>query len=703
MVPMGTNTDEWIADVASYVRNSFGNAAPFVTPERVAAVRKANPRTSMWTFAELVSTTPMPLAQPGAVEGDGQPQHGGGRERHHRRGHDALGERRRAGTGHVVPDRAAAAGQRRRDPGRRRWPAAAAGSASASAAAAAAFPAGPLSAYSVQVSMDGTAWSEPVAEGQGQNPTTTIAVKPVQARFVRITQTGTPPTAAAGWAIQRVRIFTARSVTREARDRDGAAEHQPGDRRDARDVRHARRRPRSRTSSRAPSQRLQAWRQHAVRRARTAADRAPPTSSRSESEQLGRLMTLEMGKPLRAGHRGGREVRARVPLLRRERRRAFSPTSTCPPRRTASYIRYEPLGVVLAIMPWNFPFWQVFRFAAPALMAGNVGLLKHASNVPQCALAIEDIFARAGFPDGVFQTLLIGSPTVAPLIADPRVQRGNAHRQRGGRRTWRRAPDAPQEDRARARRQRPVHRDAERRPREAVGDRRQGADDQQRAVVHRRQALHRRRADRRRFVRRSSRRWSALQRRRSDGRGDRARPARDAAISSTISRAQVKRDRRGGRAGPDRRRAGSRARATTSRRPCSSTSRATRRRREELFGPVASVFRVQRVDEAIRIANDTTFGLGASVWTNETRARSASSRELEAGQVFVNAMVVSDPRLPFGGVSARATAASSACTASASSSTSRPCGSPTEPTRDQLSPPDHSSDARRGPQRCRHA
>ena len=94
MVPMGTNTDEWIADVASYVRNSFGNSAPFVTPERVAAVRKANPRTAMWTFAELVSTTPMPLAEPGAVESDGEPQHGGGGERHQRRGHDAMGERR---------------------------------------------------------------------------------------------------------------------------------------------------------------------------------------------------------------------------------------------------------------------------------------------------------------------------------------------------------------------------------------------------------------------------------------------------------------------------------------------------------------------------------------------------------------------------------------------------------------------------------
>src|SRR5207249_6882167 len=88
---------------------------------------------------------------------------------------------------------------------------------------------------------------------------------------------------------------------------------------------------------------------------------------------------------------------------------------------TKSYVRYQPLGVILAVMPWNFPFWQVFRFAAPALMAGNVGLLKHASNVPQCALAIEDIFRRAGFIDGAFQTLLIGTDTIEGIIADPRV------------------------------------------------------------------------------------------------------------------------------------------------------------------------------------------------------------------------------------------------------------------------------------------
>jgi len=206
MVPMGTNTDEWIADVASYVRNSFGNAAPFVTPERVTAVRKANPRTSMWSFAELVSTTPMPLtnqsqwkatashnpdAAANGINGEGTT-----------RWESAAAQEpgmwfqielpQPANVVEVLVDTLAGGrGNLGFGFGRGRG----------------SMPAGPLAAYRLQVSMDGTTWSEPLAEGAGQNPTTTITIKPVQAKFVRITQTGTPqnPT---GWAIQRVRIFT---------------------------------------------------------------------------------------------------------------------------------------------------------------------------------------------------------------------------------------------------------------------------------------------------------------------------------------------------------------------------------------------------------------------------------------------------------------------------------------------------------------
>src|SRR5262249_4748710 len=135
---------------------------------------------------------------------------------------------------------------------------------------------------------------------------------------------------------------------------------------------------------------------------------------------FGELMTREMGKTLRSAVQEAEKSAfgCRFYAENAERFLADEEAETSAAR---SFVRYQPVGPVLAIMPWNFPFWQVFRFAAPALMAGNVGLLKHASNVPQCALAIEDIFRRAGFPQGVFQTLLIGSDRVNRVISDPRI------------------------------------------------------------------------------------------------------------------------------------------------------------------------------------------------------------------------------------------------------------------------------------------
>src|SRR5215471_20578328 len=137
-----------------------------------------------------------------------------------------------------------------------------------------------------------------------------------------------------------------------------------------------------------------------------------------DKETFGRMMTQEMGKTLRSAIQEAEKSAfgCRFYAENAERFLAEEPAKT---NATRSFVRYQPIGPVLAVMPWNFPFWQVFRFAAPALMAGNVGLLKHASNVPQCALAIEDIFHKAGFPQGAFQTLLIGSDRVNKVIADP--------------------------------------------------------------------------------------------------------------------------------------------------------------------------------------------------------------------------------------------------------------------------------------------
>src|SRR6476620_6092104 len=140
-----------------------------------------------------------------------------------------------------------------------------------------------------------------------------------------------------------------------------------------------------------------------------------------ERAQLARTMTLEMGKLLRAGEE---EIAKCVRGCRfyAENAERFLAEQTIETESAHNLVRYEPMGPVLAIMPWNFPYWQVFRFAAPALMADNVALLKHAANVPQCALAIEDIFQRAGFPDGVLQTLLIETKQVQAIIEDPRVK-----------------------------------------------------------------------------------------------------------------------------------------------------------------------------------------------------------------------------------------------------------------------------------------
>jgi succinate-semialdehyde dehydrogenase/glutarate-semialdehyde dehydrogenase len=139
-----------------------------------------------------------------------------------------------------------------------------------------------------------------------------------------------------------------------------------------------------------------------------------------EKQMFGRLMTQEMGKTLVSAIQEAEKSAfgCRYYAENAERFLADEPATTNAAR---SFVRYQPLGPVLAVMPWNFPFWQVFRFAAPALMAGNVGLLKHASNVPQCALAIEEIFRKAGFPEGAFQTLLIDSRRVTKIISDPRI------------------------------------------------------------------------------------------------------------------------------------------------------------------------------------------------------------------------------------------------------------------------------------------
>ena len=362
-------------------------------------------------------------------------------------------------------------------------------------------------------------------------------------------------------------------------------------------------------------------------------------------------MTLEMGKPIAAARAEAAKCAwaCRYYAERGERLLADEPVEAGAGR---SFIRYQPIGPVLAVMPWNFPFWQVFRFAAPALMAGNVGLLKHASNVPQCALEIEALIRRAGFPADVFQTLLIGSAQVARVIDDPRVKAVTlTGSEPAGAQVAAPGRAADQEDRAGAGRQRPVHRDAQRGPRS-----RGGGPPPKRAPSTTANPASPPSASswtgaiagefERRFV-------AAMEALRVGDPMDESTQIGPLATPEILEGLdqQVRRSVQMG------------ARLLTGGEPLARARqllrahRAGRRRRairpayrEELFGPVAALFRADGIDDAIRLANDTEFGLGASAWTNDPAEQRRLIDELEAGMVFINGMVASDPRLPFGGV-----------------------------------------------------
>ncbi|HEY9401134.1 MAG TPA: NAD-dependent succinate-semialdehyde dehydrogenase [Pyrinomonadaceae bacterium] len=369
----------------------------------------------------------------------------------------------------------------------------------------------------------------------------------------------------------------------------------------------------------------------------------------TERDRFARLMTAEMGKPLQAA----RDEAAKCALVCRyyaEQAARFLAEEEVETGASRSFIRYEPLGALLAVMPWNFPFWQVFRFAAPALMAGNVGLLKHASNVPQCALAIEEIFRRAGFNEGVFQTLLVNADQVGRLIDDARVRAvsltGSEHAgsevaSRAGKQIKKTVLELGGSD--------PFivmpSADFEAAIKTAIKAR--TINNGQSCIAAKRFIVH---ADvYEEFARRFAAGMAAL------NVGDPANEATEIGPLATASileelDEQVRKSVAAGarvRTGGERlRRAGNYYAPTVlSDIPKNSPAYA-----EEFFGPVALLFRVRSIDEAIEIANDTTFGLGASAWTNDEAERARFVDEIEAGAVFINAMVASDPRMPFGGV-----------------------------------------------------
>jgi succinate-semialdehyde dehydrogenase/glutarate-semialdehyde dehydrogenase len=368
-----------------------------------------------------------------------------------------------------------------------------------------------------------------------------------------------------------------------------------------------------------------------------------------EKDRLARTMTLEMGKLFRAAQE---EIAKCIRGCRfyAENGERFLEDEAAQTDAAQSYVHFEPLGPVLAIMPWNFPFWQVFRFAAPALLAGNVGLLKHAADVPQCALAIEEIFCRAGFDEGIFQTLLIEAQQVEKVIVDPRVRAitltgsekaGSAVASTAARHIKKSVLELGGSD--------PFivmsSADFESTLRTAIKAR--TINNGQSCIAAKRFLVADEVYDE--FLRQFVEGMRALKV------GDPFDETTEIGPLATehILQGVHEQVQKSIAAGAKLLTGGNRIHGPgffyepTVLVDIPSDSPAYR---EEIFGPVASFFRVRDAADAIEIANDTSFGLGASAWTNDRAEQELFASELEAGMVFINAMVASDPRLPFGGV-----------------------------------------------------
>src|SRR6266403_1284763 len=368
-----------------------------------------------------------------------------------------------------------------------------------------------------------------------------------------------------------------------------------------------------------------------------------------EKDELARTITLEMGKLFRAGVE---EVEKCVRGCRfyAENGERFLEDEPAQTDAARSYVRYEPLGPVLAIMPWNFPFWQVFRFATPALFAGNVGLLKHASNVPQCALAIEEIFCRAGFDDGVFQTLLIEAEQAEKVIVDSRVK---AVTLTGSERAGSEVASAAAREIKKSVLELGgsdafiVMPSADFESALSTGVKARTINTGQSCIAAKRFII----ADEtyERFLQQFVERMRALKV------GDPMDPETELGPLATEQILQGVDDQvqktiaKGAKllTGGNRiHGAGFFYEPTV----LVDVPKESPAYREEVFGPVAAVFRVSNADAAVELANDTPFGLGSSAWTKDRKEQKLFASELDSGMVFINAMVASDPRLPFGGV-----------------------------------------------------
>jgi succinate-semialdehyde dehydrogenase/glutarate-semialdehyde dehydrogenase len=370
---------------------------------------------------------------------------------------------------------------------------------------------------------------------------------------------------------------------------------------------------------------------------------------RRHTDDYAEIITREMGKPIREA-RAEIDKCAWVCEYYAEEAPGFLADEAIDSDAGRSLVVWQPLGTVLAIMPWNFPFWQVFRFAAPTLVAGNTGLLKHASNVPMCALAIESVFREAGLPEGVFRTLLVPSRQVAGVINDPRVHAVTlTGSEPAGRQVAATAGTRLKKSLLELGGSDPFivleDADLDLAVENAVASRFLNAG--QSCIAAKRLILVEAIADE--FMRAFRAAVEALVV------GD---PMEEATQIGPLARFDLRDDLH--QQVVDSMSAG--AVAVTG---CSPEGGAgawyqpsildhvkpgMRAYHEELFGPVAIVIRARDEADAVRIANDSDFGLGGSVWTNDSERGERVARQLECGCAFVNGMVKSDPRLPFGGI-----------------------------------------------------
>ncbi|HKB18456.1 MAG TPA: NAD-dependent succinate-semialdehyde dehydrogenase [Candidatus Dormibacteraeota bacterium] len=382
---------------------------------------------------------------------------------------------------------------------------------------------------------------------------------------------------------------------------------------------------------------------------RTALMRSVAGVLRADRSHFAALLTSEMGKPIVEAE-GEIEKCAWTASWFAENGARLLADEPVESTATESYVRFQPLGVILAVMPWNFPFWQAFRAGLPALTAGNVMLLKHSSNVPQAALAIEEVFREAGVPEGVFQTLMIGSAAVERIISDHRVagvtltgsdKAGSLVAEAAGRSLKKTVLELGGSD--------PfiVLADADLDQAATVACRARNQNNGQSCIAAKRFIVEEPVADE--FEQRFAAAVAALKVGNPMDRANQVGPLARQDLVYELERQVDESVRLGARVVTGGKRiAGDgyyfEPTVLTNVRPGMPAYH------EETFGPVAAVIRVKDAEDALRVANDTDFGLGSNIWTSDVHRAKQLAERMEAGAVFINGMVASDARLPFGGV-----------------------------------------------------